>query len=70
MKAAAIIRDKNFWRSEESNEKHITKEIFSKTSEKHSISQAILSFLDVVLSGSYLVINDRKDENETALTVS
>ena len=50
--------------------KHITKEIFSKTSEKHSISQAILSFLDVVLSGSYLVINDRKDENETALTVS
>ena len=47
LKAAAIIRDN--WRSEESNEKHITKEIFSKTSEKHSVSQAVMTFVDMVL---------------------
>ena len=63
MKAAAIIRNLIFRWSEENNEKHITKEIFSKTSEKHLVSQAILSFLDVVLNGSHLVVNDRIDEN-------
>ena len=70
VKAAAIIRNEIFRWSEESNEKHITKEIFSKTSKKHSVSQAILSFLDVVLNGSHLVVNHRKDKNETTLTVS
>ena len=48
----------------------MAKEIFSKTPEKHSVSQVVLSFVDMFLNGSDLVVNDTKGENESALTIS
>ena len=64
MRAASIIQKEILRECEENEDREIKRQTFDRQSEKESISQPVLSFVNMVLHGSD-VLNDIDNANNT-----